>query len=277
MEAKIYDKGGRLEYGVDSDRPYQPLETVQIGSIGQWDSEGVVAEEKPIALIYNGISYAVMMGTPSNLKDFALGFSLSESIIMTRSECQDIEIEESDSGVQIHITITNRRIFALKDKRRNITGRTGCGLCGIESLAEAVKTPQQLSPPPLPTYQAVKNAVGELKHKQEYQRNAGGFHAAAWCDQTGKVTRIREDIGRHNALDKLIGSIDKIDTQLGFVLISSRISYELVQKVATCGIGILVALSVPTTLAINIARRANIHIIGLAKNDRLVLYSTWLK
>ena len=234
-----------------------------------------VAEEIPVALVYNGISHVVMMASPDNLKEFALGFSLSEGIVKHPDEFYDIEIESHPRGFELQISICNQRIAELKQRRRNLAGRTGCGLCGAESLQQAIRPIAKVRPQPLPSDEALQAAVKELSSWQPLQSMTGAFHGAAWCDQQGKIQLLREDVGRHNALDKLIGSLqsEKQSTQQGFALVSSRASYEMVQKACSVGITTLAAVSAPTSLAIELADEAGLNLVGFARPGRHVIYT----
>ncbi|ROT96161.1 formate dehydrogenase accessory sulfurtransferase FdhD [Marinobacter sp. R17] len=238
------------------------------------EAEDVVAEEMPVAMVYNGISHAVMMATPVDLEDFATGFSLTESILDRPDELYDIEVHFSPAGATVEMTIASERMFALKAQRRNMTGRTGCGLCGTESLEHAIRDIPGVGAHPAITDEAVQKAVRELKQHQPLQAETGATHAAAWCDVDGSILAVREDVGRHNALDKLVGHWLRQghDFGTGFALVSSRGSFEMVQKSAMVGIGCLVAVSAPTGLAIREARKANLTLIGFARPGRHVIY-----
>lgn len=241
-----------------------------------------VAEEVPIALTYNGISHAVMLATPLDLEDFALGFSLSEGIIADVSEIYDVEcISNADvHGIEVQMRISAARFATLKERRRSMAGNTGCGLCGKDSLqALQMHIPtikdslvQQLSRTGL--YKAMQN----LNAQQFINSQTGAVHAAAWVDMQGEVLVLREDVGRHNALDKLLGALASVTpggttSEAGFLLMSSRISYELVQKAARANIAILAALSAPTSLAIDLAQQAGICLIGFVREHGFVVYT----
>ncbi|WP_111493650.1 formate dehydrogenase accessory sulfurtransferase FdhD [Marinobacter bohaiensis] len=238
------------------------------------ETDDVVAEEMPVAMVYNGISHAVMMATPSDLEDFAVGFSLTESILHTPDELYDLSVQRSPAGATVDMTIASERLFALKAQRRNMAGRTGCGLCGTESLDHAIRAIPRIDTPPALSDDAVQTAVRDLKQHQPLQAETGATHAAAWCDLDGAILAVREDVGRHNALDKLVGHWLRQGRSFerGFALISSRGSFEMVQKSAMVGIGGLVAVSAPTGLAIREARKANMTLIGFARPGRHVIY-----
>lgn len=249
--------------------------------VEKWDAqhnivcEDDVAEEVPVALEYNGISHAVMMASPYDLEDFALGFSLSESILKHRSELYDCEVVPGCDGYRIEMRIATERFVALKDKRRNLTGRTGCGLCGAETLAQAIRRPQPVTGVAMFSAAQIHAGMEAMKSMQLLQRYTGATHAAAWMDAGGAIELVREDVGRHNALDKLIGAMatKRISFSGGAALITSRASYEMVQKSATLGIGFLAAISAPTSLAVQLAEEANITLVGFARNYRHVVYA----
>lgn len=233
-----------------------------------------VADECAIAMVYNGISHAVMMATPCDLTDFALGFSLSEGIITKPSELYSCDILQYDTGFELQLTISSARMMQLKQQRRSLAGRTGCGLCGTESLQQAIRPIASVPKQALPKATAIQYAQAHLTHHQPLKSLTGALHAAAWCDETGQIQCVREDVGRHNALDKLLGALcdQNIDRQQGFVLISSRASYEMVQKVCSLGISNLVAVSAPTALAIQQAKQAGLNLIGFARQNHFVIY-----
>ncbi|WP_158965561.1 formate dehydrogenase accessory sulfurtransferase FdhD [Paraglaciecola sp. L3A3] len=250
-------------------------------AVSQW-REGVITdapdhliEEVPIALVYNGISHVVMMATPQDLADFALGFSLTEGILQSATELLDLEIVLQSNGIEVLMTITARRMNQLKQVRRNLTGRTGCGLCGAESLQQAIRPVQTLVNNIKVNDLAIQLAVKQLHQFQPLQQLTGACHGAAWCDLSGQILLAKEDVGRHNALDKLLGALAKSNTDFnqGFVLVSSRASYEMVQKVASVGVGLLVSVSAPTAFAVNLARQSQLTLVGFARAGRHVHYS----
>ena len=261
-----------------------------------------VAEEVPIALVYNGISHAVMLATPLDLEDFALGFSLSEGILRDKTDLYAIEIVKQAEGIELRLEVATECFVKLKERRRNLVGRTGCGLCGAESLDQALRLPQidnrqnnssglehakaalqpnsyKPSKPLLATH--IQAAFYDIQTKQTLQQATGATHACAWVNAQGEVVLVREDVGRHNAMDKLIGGIakqEKTEPKLankneGFVLTSSRASVEMVQKVATAGIQVLAAISAPTGLAIRIAEVYGITLIGFLRDNQFVIYT----
>jgi len=247
------------------------------GGIERGPGQDRVAEEVPVAMVYNGVSHAVMMASPCNLEDFALGFSISEGILEKSEQLFSIEIKPTPDGVEIDMHIAGDCYARLREQRRNMVGRTGCGLCGTESLAHVARAIARVSAQPLPADDAVQAALHSLKNHQPLQLQTGATHGAAWCDSRGQIVQAREDVGRHNALDKLIGARlreggdQAFDT--GFALISSRASFEMVQKSASVGISTLVAVSAPTALAIREARESGMNLIGFARPGRHVIYA----
>ncbi len=262
---------------MDAERPLPPVvqptplrrETRDGGGRPPVEGIEILAEEVPVALVYNGVSHAVMMASPADLEDFALGFSLSEGIAETAAEIGDIHAVALENGVEIRIGLSGRAEWRLKDRRRNLTGRTGCGICGVDSLDQAIRpmTPV-VSDLRLPM-DAIYRALDRLPQAQPHNRAARSLHAAAFCDVDGNILLLREDIGRHNALDKLIGALvtAKIDRAGGFALITSRCSVEMVQKAVVARIPVLVAVSAPTLMAKRLAEANGLTLVALARAD----------
>ena len=234
-----------------------------------------VAEEIPIAFVYNERPHAVMMATPADLQDFALGFSLSEAIIDDAAQCEKVEIVEALAGIELHITIPEKYAAVLDDRVRQLTGRTGCGLCGAQTLDAAVRHPVPVADVATIDALALKRSLNDLQRMQQINAATGATHAAAWATTQGRIVLLREDVGRHNALDKLIGAMlcAKVDVRDGFLVVTSRASYEMVMKAATVGIGFLAAISAPTALAIALAQETNLTLIGFARADGYSIYA----
>lgn len=248
----------------------------------------VLANEVPIALVFNGISHAVMMGTPLDLEDFAIGFALSEGIIDHASDCYGVEVRPVDAaaaglpagmnGMEVQIDISSRCFARLKDHRRSISGRTGCGVCGVESFAaldlsfDALPARDWISQVDLPT---VLTAINNLPALQTLNAQAGAIHAAGWATLNGQVHEVIEDVGRHNALDKLLGRLARTDRlgQPGFVVLSSRGSHELVRKCAKLGIGALATISAPTAMGVQMAQLTGLRFWGLCRPPQATLYA----
>lgn len=235
---------------------------------------GSLLGECAVALCYNGISYAVMMTTPADLEDFALGFSLSEGILERPEELHHIEIKRRPNGIEIGMDIAGRALSRLKERRRLLTGRSGCGLCGIESLQQLEPPLRRVESAVTISHGAIQRALKRLPEKQRLQAETGASHAAAWCYPSGEIAYLREDVGRHNALDKMIGRHQRVASHCdGFALVTSRASYEMVLKSASIGLSILVAVSAPTTLAVEYARRTGVTLVGFARAGRHEIYS----
>jgi formate dehydrogenase accessory protein FdhD len=237
--------------------------------------DAAIAAEVPVALAYNGVSHVVMMATPSRLADFALGFSISEGILGHPMELLDLQIEAGNSGIRVSMTITRERFDGLKERRRNMTGRTGCGLCGVDDLTQVTRPLPRVGIGVKVGLDAIHQALGALPAWQPANKETGAVHAAAWASPTGKIALVREDVGRHNALDKLIGAMEQrhIDPEAGFAVITSRCSFEMVQKAATIRIPILVAISAPTTMALRIAEQTGMTLVALARSDSITIYA----
>jgi FdhD protein len=235
-----------------------------------------VADEVPVALQYNGISHAVMLATPLDLEDFAYGFSLGEGIIDRAGDLHEVEIESIDEGIVLHVEVASRCLVRLKERRRTLAGRSGCGLCGTESLAQALPRVDTRVAHFSIDVDALSRALREMSPRQALQSATGATHAAAWCDASGQVQLLREDVGRHNALDKLIGALarSRTDARSGFLAVTSRASYEMVQKTVRAGVGVLAAISAPTALAVRSAQAAGLCLIGFARGVDWVAYSS---
>lgn len=232
----------------------------------------MLPEEEPVALVYNRRTFAVMLVSPADLEDFGLGFSLSERILTKPSELQEIVVERLEVGLSVQMTIPSVRAAALVGRRRALEGRSGCGLCGIESLeALLAPLPSVVSPQIAPA--AIERGLEELRLYQPMRALNHSVHGAAWCDREGRILLAREDVGRHSALDKLIGvmSRDNIDSRDGFAVLSSRCGFELVQKAAVMGIGLLATVSAPTTMAVTMARQAGMSLAVSARGKGVVL------
>lgn len=234
-----------------------------------------VAEEMPVALEFNGIAHAVMMASPADLEDFAYGFAVTEGIVDTIAQIYDCECVFSAQGCTVKLTIAASCCARLKEKRRNLTGRTGCGLCGTESLSQAIRYPAPLPVAPCFEAQAVSKAVATMRAHQLLLAVTGATHAAAWCTADGHIALLREDVGRHNALDKLVGALLRSGqpASTGFITITSRASYEMVQKTATAGITLLAAVSGVTGLAVDVAQAAGLTLLGFVRGDDISIYS----
>lgn len=256
------------------------LHTAGARQIAVWQRDALqhaqpdwLAEEVPVALVYNGISHVVMMATPKDLEAFAVGFSLSEGIIGAPSDIFGIDVVSVCQGIEVQVELSSRRFMALKEQRRAMAGRTGCGVCGVEQLAEIGKPVQPLPFTQRFDFQHLDNALRQLKDFQPVGQLTGCTHAAAWVTPAGTLSQGCEDVGRHVALDKLLGMRSKGPVMPGAVLVSSRASYEMVQKSAMCGVEILFAVSAATQLAVEVAQRCNLTLVGFSKPGRATVYT----
>nr|WP_075182437.1 formate dehydrogenase accessory sulfurtransferase FdhD [Pantoea sp. 1.19] len=232
-----------------------------------------LAQEVPVALVYNGISHVVMMASPKDLPAFAYGFSLSEGIIATPTDIVGLDVVESGQGIEVQIELSSRRFMALKARRRSMAGRTGCGVCGVEQLAEIDRP---LAPLPFTrtfSFGHLDTALSQLRRFQPTGDLTGCTHVAAWMDAEGTLVAGVEDVGRHVALDKLLGRRSREAWPEGAVVVSSRASYEMVQKAAACGVEMLFAASAATQLAVQLAERCHLTLVGFCKPGRATVYS----
>lgn len=247
----------------------------RLTAAGSESLEEAVAEEVAVALVYNGISHAVMMATPCDLEDFGRGFSLTERIVGRASEIYDIEVEPVGRGVEVRLEIAAQRMAGLQERRRSLAGRTGCGLCGVDSLDAALRpVPAVGQPRPVSRF-SIERAMAALPAQQLLNRLNGAMHAAAWASPEGALVAVREDVGRHNALDKLAGALASGGPAAagGFVVVTSRCSYEMVQKAAAIGASAIAAVSAPTSLAIETAEQAGIGLVAFVREGRLTAYA----
>ena len=234
-----------------------------------------VVEEVPVAMVYNGISHAVLLATPADLEDFALGFSLAEGILSCASDLYDIALQPSAQGIALQMTIAGGAMHALKLRRRSMAGRTGCGLCGTESLDQVARPIAPVQAGGVASAPALHAAMAALQDSQVLHQATGAVHAAGWAGWDGRLQLAREDVGRHNALDKLIGALAfrGHDTRDGFAVVTSRASYEMVQKTAAAGIRLLAAISAPTAMAVRLAEQSGLTLAGFVRQDRQVVYA----
>lgn len=253
----------------------QPVEALRLRDDGRVPHDDRVIVEAPVALLYNGESFAVMMATPHALEDFALGFALSEGIVATPAEFRLVDVVRHEEGIALHAAIPQSRFDALQERRRGMEGRSGCGLCGVESLQAALRpVPRVVASHPVALGE-IRAALAMLAQRQPLNALSGGVHAAGFAH--GGPLLVREDVGRHNALDKLIGAMALHQPALasadGFLVITSRASYEIVHKAATAGIGLVVAISAPTDLAIRTADAAGMTLAAFARGESVNVYT----
>jgi FdhD protein len=242
---------------------------------GVTDSKRIIPEETAISFTYDSGSYAVMMATPQNLEDFALGFSFTEGLVSSAAEIRQLDIVEHDTGVELRMWLVEPRAAALSERRRYLAGPTGCGLCGIDSLDEAVRPVARVRDGRSFTPAEIMQALDALAPRQELNRHTRAVHAAAFWRPDSGLVAVREDVGRHNALDKLAGALlrDNVSSQNGLVLLTSRVSVEMVQKTAAIGAPLIVAVSVPTALALRTAEAAGITLVAIARSDGFEVFT----
>ncbi len=238
-----------------------------------------VTEETPVALVYHGVPHVVMLASPADLEDYAVGFTVSEGLVGNPGEIQSVEVARGSESIEVRIGIAGERFSELLRRRRNLTGRSGCGLCGAETVEEAIRPPVQVAKGPTVTSADLHAALVQLESLQPINARTGSIHAAAWAvpgQGIGEgIQFVREDVGRHNALDKVIGALVRSGTDIGagYAVITSRASFEMVQKAAAAGITFMVAVSAPTALAIRMAEQTGLTLVGFARRDRHVIYA----
>jgi len=247
----------------------------------QWSAAGItdraeqIVEETPVVIVYNAIPHVVMMATPADLEDFVLGFSITEELIRSPADLGDVKVIRYGQGIEVQATVDEACEAVIASRARRLSGRTGCGICGTDSLDAVMKTlhPVRAGRPVRPA--AIEQALAALADKQQLNAVSGAVHAAAWARVDGTVEEVREDVGRHNALDKLIGALLRrsADPETGFILVTSRASFEMVQKAAVFGAPLLAAISGPTGLAVRVAEQSGMTLVGFARGDRLTIYT----
>ncbi|WP_028695659.1 formate dehydrogenase accessory sulfurtransferase FdhD [Pseudomonas cremoricolorata] len=234
-----------------------------------------LAEEVALAIAYNGLSQAVMLVSPTDLEDFVVGFSIGSGLVSSTDDVYDIKLSGSGSALYADVEISSRAFWNMKDQRRQLAGTSGCGLCGVEALEQALPELKVLPGAPLPPVHWLHDLRRRIDAFQPLGQHCGAVHAALFMDNQGQLRLGREDIGRHNALDKLIGALlrERIDTHGGLAIVTSRCSLELIQKVLRAGIQTLVSLSAPTGLALQWARKHQLNLIHLPKHSAPRVYS----
>jgi len=281
MSARKIDEA-LAETGLDSPNQYRTAaehRTVRITPADSAPGTRMLANEVPVALEFDGSPYAVMMLTPADLEDFAVGFALSERIIARSDEIARIDIRYGSRGIGVDVRLEKEysQLLArrLAQRRRAIPGQSGCGICGLTTIEEALPQLTPLAAAPVVTAKALFKALAALPARQALNQQTGAVHAASFCRADGEILAVREDVGRHNAFDKIIGHLarEAIDPASGFALLTSRCSYELVQKSVLARIPILATISAPTELAVSIAREANLSLVALARGDSVLLFN----
>lgn len=270
MKVERLDKGGN---------EVSPLVTgllVAPGGAGEGAS-WAVPQEAPVAILYNGTSFAVMMITPADIEDFAAGFTLTEGVARGLDEIASVRIAETGDGYTVNIEVDEKRLAGVEGRRRTLAGRAGCGLCGAQTIEAALPKPKRVRGA-LPAADAVLAAFAGLRDAQAMNLENRSTHAAAFCDIEGAIVVAREDIGRHNALDKVAGALarDGVDASKGFIILSSRFSVELAQKVAAIGAPFVASVSAPSALALKVADQARLR-VGALDGEKLMLFDSALR
>jgi FdhD protein len=242
---------------------------------GSAEGERAIPEETAVAITYNTASYAVMMATPQDLEDFAVGFSLTEGVVPSIEAIEQVEIVEAEIGVELRIWLKAPEAAEFLGRRRRLAGPTGCGLCGVESLTEAMRPPPQVGEGRVFTPGQVMAAVDSLFPQQVLNRETRAVHAAGFWEPERGIVAVREDVGRHNALDKLAGALarDGATARSGLVVLTSRVSIEMVQKSAMIGAAVLVAVSAPTALAVRMAESCGMTLVAIARKDGFEVFT----
>ncbi|MGH7498213.1 MAG: formate dehydrogenase accessory sulfurtransferase FdhD [Gemmatimonadales bacterium] len=271
------------------ERLHDPMGLYRLGYAGslldyptvRWDG-GVrteqderIVEETPVAIVYNGIPHVVMMATPADLEDFALGFSLTEELIQSPADLEGVEVVRYSRGVEIQATVAARCAAVIGERTRRLTGRTGCGICGADGVDAVLKQIHPVAAGPSIAVSAVQKALDSLADNQPLNAASGAVHAAGWARTDGTLELMREDVGRHNALDKLVGAAITagVDPKTGFIVVTSRASFEMVQKATVLGAPLLAAISGPTGLAVRVAMQSGLTLVGFARRGRLTVYT----
>lgn len=238
-------------------------------------SSETIAEETPVSIVYNGIPHVVMMATPQDLEDFALGFSITEELIGSPADLEHVEVVRYSQGIEIQAQVSKAREEVIAGRTRRLTGRTGCGICGADSVAMVLKQLHPVRGGLTIRTETIRRALDSLTTRQTLNAEAGAVHAAGWAGLDGDVQMVREDVGRHNALDKLIGALLKsgLDPKSGFVLVTSRASFEMVQKTTVLGAPLMAAISGPTGLAVRVAQQAGLTLVGFARAGGHTVYT----
>lgn len=247
----------------------QGVRAVRVFETVEWQ----VAEEVPVAIVVNGVSHAVMMATPADLEDFAIGFALTENIIADEATVETVSVSDHPKGLVAALTVPPAMVVRDDPVLRGLVGRTGCGLCGVESLDDAVRSTSRVSPANIEA-EAVARAFAALPDHQPLNHVNRTMHCAAYCDAAGTIMLAREDVGRHNALDKLVGAMALAGLKggEGFIVMTSRCSFELVQKAARAGAPVLATLSAPTALALSLAEEAGMTLATRGPGDAVVMF-----
>lgn len=261
--------------GLGYSKPLQHRPLIRLDGMTATPGDAAVAEEVPVSLVYNMRPHVVMMATPADLEDFATGFTLTEGIVEKAGQIVRLEVVRHAQGIEVQLEIAPDAADQLKSRGRSLIGRTGCGLCGVESIQDALRELKPVSDGPRISLDALWRAEAQLPGLQLWNRETGSMHAAAWVGADGVPGVVREDVGRHNALDKVIGALARAgkDPADGFVVLTSRASYELVQKAVSAGVRLIAAVSRPTGLAIRLAEATGLTLVALLRGSSANVYA----
>jgi len=261
--------------GLGYARPSERKDFIRIEGRDATSGSAIVAEEVPVALVYNGRPYVVVMGSPTDLEDLAVGFSVTEGVVAGPGDVRGVAVVRASHGIEVQMEVSAADAERLSDRARGLVSRTGCGLCGVETINDALRVPAVVGNSLEVSPDAVWRAARELSRRQTVNNETSTVHGAAWATPDGEVHVVREDVGRHNALDKVFGALARAGRAAngGFVVVTSRASYEMVQKTARCGVELLAAISRPTGLAIRFADAANVTLAALVRGESGNVYS----
>lgn len=234
-----------------------------------------VAEEAAVAFSYNGVAHVVMLATPADLEDLATGFTLSEAVVERVEEIRSVAVVSTDGTLEVRLQIASGRFSELLTRRRNLAARSGCGLCGSETIEQAIRQPKPVTGGVSITRSELHASLADLRNRQPLNARTGSVHAAAWVVPGEGIQLVREDVGRHNALDKVIGALVRVgaDFSSGYMIVTSRASYEMVQKAAIVGVPLLAAVSAPTAMAVRLAEQSGLTLVGFARERQHVVYA----
>lgn len=246
---------------------------IEAGAVAQVEES--LAEEVPVTLAFNMAPYAVMMATPADLEDFAVGFALTEGVVETVEAIEHVEVLRYGRGIELQVDVPASVAAGLGTRSRRLAGRTGCGICGMEDVDRVLRELPSVRSNAVIDASAVTRAMQSLADRQPLNDATGAVHAAGWARPDGTLVHVREDVGRHNALDKLVGALMSVrePAHEGFVVMTSRGSFELVQKAAVLGVPLLATVSAPTAMAVRVAERVGLTLAGFAREARLTVYS----
>lgn len=266
-----------MRYGADMNQEMidLPVRRLGLGEPGDADLTRSIAIEAPVSIEVGGIGYAVMMATPADLDDYAVGFALGEGLVENADQIGRIDAHLIEGGWALRIWLPPERNAIALERARKRVSESSCGLCGIENIEQVLRPLSAVTARIATDRSAIAAALAALRDHQPLGRATGAVHAAAFCSPDGAVRLAREDVGRHNALDKLIGALAALDADAsqGAIIVTSRASYEMVQKAASAGVGLMAAISAPTALAVRLAQQCNMTLIGFARENRHVIYT----